>query len=69
VKLQGAARFSEEVLTNATGFQGTDGIFRFRSDGTSERGLAVMEIQRGSTRVVNPAPRAFGTASMSYLGR
>ena len=69
VKLQGAARFSEEVLTNATGFQGTDGIFRFRSDGTSERGLAVMEIQRGSTRIVNPAPRAFGTASMSALSR
>jgi ABC-type branched-subunit amino acid transport system substrate-binding protein len=69
VKTQGANRFSEEVLTNPSGFQGTDGIFRFRSDGTSERGLAIMEIQRGSARVVNPAPRSFGSSSLSNLGR
>jgi ABC-type branched-subunit amino acid transport system substrate-binding protein len=69
VKTQGPNRFSEEVLTNPSGFQGTDGIFRFRSDGTSDRGLAIMEIQRGSTRVVNPAPRSFGNASLSNLGR
>ena len=69
VKTQGANRFSEEVLTNPSGFQGTDGIFRFRSDGTSERGLAVMEIQRGSARVVNPAPRSFSSSSLSNLGR
>jgi ABC-type branched-subunit amino acid transport system substrate-binding protein len=69
VKTQGPSRFSEEVLTNPSGFQGTDGIFRFRSDGTSERGLAVMEIQRGATRVVSPAPRSFGNPSLSNLGR
>jgi ABC-type branched-subunit amino acid transport system substrate-binding protein len=69
VKTQGANRFSEEVLTNPSGFQGTDGIFRFRTDGTSERGLAIMEIQRGSARVVSPAPRSFGSSSQSNLGR
>jgi ABC-type branched-subunit amino acid transport system substrate-binding protein len=59
VKTQGPDRFSERVLTNPVGFDGTDGIFRFRSDGTSDRGLAVMEIQRGSTRIISPAPKTF----------
>ena len=44
VKTQGAARFSEEVLTNASGFAGIDGVFRFRPDGTNQRGLAVMRV-------------------------
>ena len=44
VKTQGPARFSEEVLTNASGFAGIDGVFRFRPDGTNQRGLAVMRV-------------------------
>lgn len=63
VKTQGPDRFSERVLTNPAGFQGVDGIFRFRSDGTSDRGLAVMEIQRGAARIISPAPKTFSTAS------
>jgi ABC-type branched-subunit amino acid transport system substrate-binding protein len=65
VKTQGPNRFSEEILANPSGFAGTDGVFRFRSDGTSERGLAIMEIQRGSARAVNPAPRSFATQPLS----
>lgn len=65
VKTQGPNRFSEEVLTNPSGFQGIDGIFRFRSDGTSERGLAVMEIRNGAVRVVSPAPKSFAGATFS----
>jgi ABC-type branched-subunit amino acid transport system substrate-binding protein len=42
VKTQGPQRFSEQVLTSASGFSGIDGLFRFRTDGTNERGLAVM---------------------------
>jgi branched-chain amino acid transport system substrate-binding protein len=61
VKTQGANRFSEEILTNPSGFAGIDGVFRFRNDGTSERGLAVMEIRNGSARVISPAPRSFAT--------
>lgn len=60
VKTQGPGRFSEQVLTNPSGFSGIDGVFRFRSDGTSERGLAVMEIRNGAARVISPAPRSFG---------
>ena len=37
-------RFSPDVLTSASGFAGIDGLFRFRTDGTNERGLAVMRV-------------------------
>ena len=43
-RTQGAQRFAPEVLTNASGFAGIDGLFRFRPDGTNERGLAVMRV-------------------------
>jgi hypothetical protein len=39
--------------------------FEKADDGTSERGLAIMEIQNGSARVVNPAPRSFANPSLS----
>jgi hypothetical protein len=51
--------FREEVLLLRKGFIGRTGVFRFSSDGTSERGLAVLEIGSGSVRVVSPAPREF----------
>jgi ABC-type branched-subunit amino acid transport system substrate-binding protein len=59
VKTQGAQRFSEQVLTGSSGFAGIDGIFRFRSDGTNERGLAVLRVAPGGGQVVSPAPHAF----------
>jgi branched-chain amino acid transport system substrate-binding protein len=52
-------RFSDEVLTNPSGFAGIDGVFRFRADGTSQRGLAVMRVTPTGGQVVSPAPRAF----------
>ncbi|MDI3469517.1 MAG: ABC transporter, substrate-binding protein (cluster 4, leucine/isoleucine/valine/benzoate) [Pseudolabrys sp.] len=58
-KTQGAAAFSEQVLTNSSGFAGIDGVFRFRPDGTNERELAVMEVVSPDGRVINPAPRTF----------
>jgi branched-chain amino acid transport system substrate-binding protein len=59
VKSQGAQRFSEPVLTNASGFAGIDGVFRFRTDGTNERGLAVLKVTPNGGQVVSPAPRGF----------
>lgn len=59
VKTQGAQRFSEQVLTNSSGFAGIDGVFRFRSDGTNERGLSVLRVTPGGGQVVSPAPKAF----------
>jgi len=60
VKTQGAQRFTDQVLTNSSGFAGIDGIFRFRPDGTNERGLAVMRVTPGGGVPVSPAPRSFG---------
>jgi hypothetical protein len=62
VKTQGPARFSEEVLTNQSGFAGIDGVFRFRQDGTNQRGLAVMRVTTSGPQVISPAPKTF-TAS------
>jgi len=59
VKTQGQQRFSEQVLTNASGFAGIDGIFRFRPDGTNERGLAVMRVTPTGPQQISPAPKSF----------
>ncbi len=61
-RTQGARRYSEEILTNATGFNGADGVFRFRPDGGNERSLSVLQVNNGSTIVVSPAPRSLSGA-------
>jgi ABC-type branched-subunit amino acid transport system substrate-binding protein len=63
VKTQGPQRFSEQTLTNPSGFAGIDGLFRFRPDGTNERGLAVMQVGPTGGQIISPPPRAFGAAS------
>src|SRR5215510_1663927 len=55
VKTQGMQRFNEQVLTNPSGFSGIDGVFRFRPDGPTERGLAVMRVVPSGGQVVSPA--------------
>ena len=37
-------RFTHAALMDPNGFAGVNGIFRFHADGTSERGLAVLEM-------------------------
>lgn len=63
VRTQGAQRFSDATLTNPSGFAGVDGVFRFRTDGTNERGLAVYEVRGGQAAPVSPAPRALGSGT------
>ena len=59
-RTQGAQRFSPDVLTNPSGFAGIDGLFRFRADGTNERGLAVMRVGNRRRRAVAGSPKSFG---------
>lgn len=59
-RTQGGQRFTPEVLTNSSGFAGIDGLFRFRSDGTNERGLAVLRVEKTGGKSVSPSPRSFG---------
>lgn len=39
------------------GFFGADGLVRFNSDGTPDRGLAIYQIKNGRFEIVEPAPR------------
>ncbi|MBB5048460.1 ABC-type branched-subunit amino acid transport system substrate-binding protein [Rhodopseudomonas rhenobacensis] len=59
-RTQGAQRFSPEVLTNPSGFAGIDGLFRFRADGSNERGLAVMRVGSGGSQPAAGSPKSFG---------
>jgi branched-chain amino acid transport system substrate-binding protein len=59
VKANGPHHFAEDVLTNPSGFAGIDGIFRFRPDGTNQRGLAVLRVTSSGGQVVSPAPKSF----------
>jgi ABC-type branched-subunit amino acid transport system substrate-binding protein len=52
-------RFTTAALMDPNGFAGVNGIFRFNADGTSERGLAVLEVQSDGFHVVSPAPTTF----------
>jgi ABC-type branched-subunit amino acid transport system substrate-binding protein len=60
VKTQGTKRFAPETLANPSGFAGIDGVFRFRADGTNQRGLAVLKATPSGGQVISPAPRTFG---------
>ena len=52
-------RFTPAALLDPNGFAGVDGIFRFHPDGTSERGLAVLEVTPDGLSVADPAPKTF----------
>jgi branched-chain amino acid transport system substrate-binding protein len=52
-------RFTTAALLDPNGFAGVNGIFRFKSDGTSERGLAVLEVTATGPLVISPAPTTF----------
>ncbi len=51
--------YSAAALSDASGFAGTGGIFRFGADGVVERGLAVLEVARRELKVVGEAPATF----------
>lgn len=55
-------RFTPPQLTRSSGFSGVDGLFRLLPDGTSERGLAILEVRENGPRVLEPAPSSFSSA-------
>jgi branched-chain amino acid transport system substrate-binding protein len=63
VKTQGTQRFSTAVLTNPSGFTGIDGLFRFKADGTNERGLAVLRVTASGSQIISPPPKSFGSGT------
>lgn len=52
-------RFKAAQITNVEGFNGVNGLFRFRPDGRIERGLSILQVSSTGTRVAAPAPAKF----------
>ncbi|MAU43842.1 MAG: penicillin-binding protein activator [Yangia sp.] len=50
------------ALTQSAGFQGTGGVFRLKSDGTNQRGLAVATVRNNQMVILDPAPSSFSGA-------
>lgn len=50
---------ARSAIERGTGFNGADGVIRFRRDGSIERGLAILQVGQGAVDVVDPAPRGF----------
>lgn len=57
VRVRGNAKsaFSPNMFENSNGFQGVNGAFRIRPDGTTQRGLAVYQIRGGKGTLAEPA--------------
>jgi branched-chain amino acid transport system substrate-binding protein len=50
------ARFAAENITRSQGFAGADGVVRLMSNGLSQRGLAVLEVEKYRSVVIDAAP-------------
>lgn len=55
----GGPDLSVGALTQPQGFTGALGILRLLPDGTSRRGLALIEVRRDGVSVIEPAPERF----------
>lgn len=51
--------YDDTTLTSRKGFTGLDGIFRLNKNGTTEHGLAIMEVTPAGPRVIDKEPAAF----------
>ena len=61
-KQGGAGSLNVAGLTQPSGFVGVGGIFRLNSHGTTDRGLAIAQIQNNQLVVIDRAPSNFGGA-------
>ena len=55
----GGDGFVRTIIEDRKGFRGSTGIFRFRSDGGSERLLALYRIEKGKLKKVESPPAVF----------
>lgn len=53
--------YNASAITQQSGYAGRDGIFRFNSAGTAERGLSVLEVGQRENRVIDDAPTGFSS--------
>ncbi len=60
VRLNGQQNpYPTNKLESSRGFQGINGAFRIRANGTTQRGLAIYKIENGSGRLLEPAVSSF----------
>jgi ABC-type branched-subunit amino acid transport system substrate-binding protein len=53
-------RYAPPALTRSGGFAGVDGAFRLLPDGTTDRSLAILEVQRNGASIVDAPPATAG---------
>jgi outer membrane PBP1 activator LpoA protein len=58
-RARGGSPFSTARVTQAQGFAGAAGAFRFSPDGLSQRNLAILEVRGGTAVVISRAARGF----------
>ena len=58
-KNKGDKAFDAETLATPEGAIGLDGLFRFRQDGTNQRGLVIMQVNKGGAVKIDNAPTNF----------
>jgi branched-chain amino acid transport system substrate-binding protein len=63
INLTKAGDFSAGAIANPSGFQGQNGLFRFRQSGLIQRGLAILQMTPSGPEVLAPAPDRFGAGS------
>lgn len=56
-------RYSRRSLEDETGFSGINGMFRFRQDGTPERGMSILEVTSSGFRVIDSGNNRFGSGA------
>lgn len=60
VKRFGASGLNSSIIENSAGYAGYAGVFRFRSDGTTQRFYSIYEVEEaGATKLINAAPTSF----------
>ncbi|NQV56478.1 MAG: penicillin-binding protein activator [Rhodospirillales bacterium] len=52
-------KFDLSEILSPVGFTGRDGLFRFLPEGVTRRGLAIHQVMRGQSKVIDPAPTRF----------
>jgi len=57
-----AGRLTGAALAASAGFEGANGVFRLRTDGTNQRAMAVAQVIDNQVAVIDPAPRRLGGA-------
>jgi hypothetical protein len=58
-KKAGDHAFDESQITATDGVIGTDGLFRFRPDGTTQRGEVIMQVAKDGSTKIDAAPANF----------